>query len=59
MKRFSLVLSYGNFKPAKVKIKIINDSPTHVYKWLEAIECLHWMFTHTITRHNQYNPQVQ
>ena len=35
------MLSHGKFKQTKVKTKIINGSPVHVYKGLEAIECLH------------------
>lgn len=39
-KSFSLVLLHDKFKQTKVKTKIINGSPTPVYKGLEAIECL-------------------
>ena len=39
-KSFSPVLSHGKFKQIKVKTKITNGFPAHVYKWLEAIECL-------------------
>ena len=39
-KSFSPVLLHGKFKQTKVKTKIINGSPTPVYKGLEAIECL-------------------
>lgn len=35
------MLSHGKFKQIKVKAKIIKGSPAPVYKWLEAIECLH------------------